>query len=444
MKKIALITLGCAKNLVDSEVMLGYLQKRGYEFVSSPQESDIIIINTCGFIQPAKKESRDTLTHALKLKEKHPPKKIIAVGCYVQRDKELLQKQFPGVDAWLGVNDFDKIDLLIEGKPFSPSPQCFLYDHNSPRIRSTPLAWTYVKISEGCSHQCSFCAIPLIKGPYRSRNISSIVEEVQNLTSQGIKEINLISQDSTYCGRDLGLDKGISLLLQKLISIPQLEWVRLLYGYPEEIDDSLLEVMQEEKICSYIDIPFQHSDKKILNRMNRSMDGPRALRLIERIREKLPHAALRSSLVVGFPGEGKKEFQNLESFIQKARFDHLGVFTYSPEEGTSCYSLGDPVKETVKKRRKDKLMEEQAQISLQNNQKYLNQQVDVLIEGNLKENPEIMVGRGQFQAPEVDGVVFIPSDQKALERVNSIQKVEIWDTDIYDLYGTWLQKESHE
>ncbi|MBS3818105.1 30S ribosomal protein S12 methylthiotransferase RimO [bacterium] len=438
MKKIALITLGCAKNLVDSEVMLGHLDKKGYEFVNSPKEADVVIINTCGFIQPAKKESRDTLNHVLKLKKAHPPKKIIAVGCYVQRDRERLQKKFPDVDAWLGVNDFDKIVPLVEGKTFSHSPRCFLYDHNSPRILSTPLAWTYVKISEGCSHQCSFCSIPLIKGPYQSRTISSIVEEVQNLTSQGIKEINLISQDSTYYGRDLGLEKGISLLLRELVSIPQLKWVRLLYGYPEEIDDSLLEVMQEDKVCSYIDIPLQHSEKKILNRMNRSMDGPRALKLLEKIRKKLPDVTLRTSLVVGFPGERKKEFQNLESFVRNARFDHLGVFTYSPEERTSCFPLGDPVKETVKKRRKDRLMEAQVEISFQNNQKYLNQQIDVLIEGNLKENPEVMVGRAPFQAPEVDGVVLISPSENISERANSIQKVEIFETDIYDLYGTWV------
>lgn len=441
MKKVALITLGCSKNLVDSEVMLGYLKKRRYTFVSDPQEAEIIIINTCGFIQPAKIESTEAITHSIQLKKKYPPKKVIAVGCYVQRYLSQLQTQFPEVDAWLGVNEFHKITQVVEDKSFQSTTQCFLYDHNSPRILSTPLAWTYIKISEGCSHECSFCAIPLIKGPYRSRPVSSIVEEAKNLASRGIKEINLISQDSTYYGRDRGLKQGLSTLLQELIAIPNLEWIRVLYGYPEEINDSLLEIMQEEKICSYLDIPFQHSDSKIIRKMKRAMDGPRALKLIEKIRDKLPHVALRTSVVVGFPGEGQKEFQNLKSFVKEAQFDHLGVFTYSPEEGTLAHSWGDPVKENIKQERKEKIMEIQSDISFQNNRKYLNRKVESLIEGNLKQNPQLIVGRGCFQAPEVDGVIFIQSnkDKHISEVANTIQKVEITNVDIYDLYAKWIE-----
>ncbi len=433
MEKVALISFGCAKNLVDSEVMLGYLDKAEYTFVTDPAEADIVIFNTCGFIEPAKQEARNALKEAVALKKKG--KKTVAVGCYVERYKERLLKKYPEIDAWLGVNDFDKIVQAIEGKPFKKSQHCFLYDHTSPRYIQTPPSWAYVKISEGCSHECSFCAIPLIKGPYRSRSISSILKEVEKLSSLGVKEINIISQDTTYFGRDQGLEDGLSLLLKELLNIKGIEWIRILYGYPEEISDSLLGVMQEERICSYLDIPFQHSDSKIIKKMKRGMDGRRALKLIQKSREKLPDIALRTSLVVGFPGEGKKEFEDLEKFVQEARFDHLGVFTYSKEEGTDCFDFGDPVKESMKNKRRDKIMAIQSEISFENNKKYLNQRLDVLIEGITKENPDILIGRGKFQAPEVDGMILIDAPGKWEKVVNTIQKVEITGGDVYDLYG---------
>jgi len=437
MKKIALISLGCAKNLVDSEVMLGYLRKAGYKFVSNIKKADIIIINTCGFIKPARQEAHETLTEAIASKNasKLPLQKIIAVGCYVQRDKKSLKHKFPEVDTWLGVNDFDKIVDAIEGTPFKHASQCFLYDHNSPRCLSTPPAWTYVKISEGCSHRCGFCAIPLIKGPYRSRNISSIVKEAEDLVSKGIKEINIISQDSTYYGRDLGLKGGLPHLLKNLLKIPSLKWIRILYGYPEEITDSLLEVMQEEKICPYLDLPFQHSDHKILKLMKRDMDGHRVLKLINKIRKKIPDIALRTSLVVGFPGEGSKEFINLKNFVKEAQFNHLGVFLYSREKGTDCYSLGDPVKESIKLKRQKEIMQVQAEISLNKNKKCLHQTMDVLIDGLWAKNPNVYIGRTQFQAPEVDGMVFVNRTNSKNNLINTIQKVEITKPDVYDLYG---------
>lgn len=433
MEKVALISFGCAKNLVDSEVMLGYLEKAGYTFVTTPGEADIVIFNTCGFIEPAKQEARGALKEAVAFKKKG--KKTVAVGCYVERYKERLMKKYPEIDVWLGVNDFDKIVQAIEGKPFKKSQHCFLYDHASPRYIQTPPSWTYVKISEGCSHECSFCAIPLIKGPYRSRSVSSILKEIEKLSSRGVKEINLISQDTTYFGRDQGLEDGLSLLLKELLKIQEIEWIRILYGYPEEISDSLLGVMQEERICSYLDIPFQHSNSRIIKKMKRGMDGRRALKFIQKLREKLPGIALRTSLVVGFPGEGMKEFEDLKKFVQEARFDHLGVFTYSKEEGTDCFDFGDPVKESMKKKRRDKIMAIQSEISFENNKKYLNQSLDVLIEGIPKENPDILIGRGRFQAPEVDGMILIDAPGKWEKVVNTIQKVEITGGDVYDLYG---------
>jgi ribosomal protein S12 methylthiotransferase len=435
VKKVALISLGCAKNLVDSEVMLGFLQKNGYTFVTDTQEADVLIINTCGFIQPARDEANETLASAIKTKKKGKKKKVIAAGCYVERNQQELKNEFPDIDVWMGVRDFDKIVSAVEGIPYKNSSQCYLYDHESPRFISTPAAWAYLKISEGCSHNCSFCAIPQIKGPYRSRSISSIKKECLRLVSQGVKEINLISQDSTFYGRDAGLSNGLVELLRELIDIKELEWIRILYGYPEEISGPLLEIMQEEKICSYLDIPFQHADTKIIKSMKRGYNGQRALTLIEKIRKKLSDISLRTTLIVGFPGEGRDEFTHLKSFVRSAKFDHLGVFVYSPEEGTDCLPLGDPIQHHVKQERLEEVFEIQAEISLKNNTKYLGQTLDVLVEGHLKDQPNVLLSRGRFQAPEVDGVVLINLDKSVADVVNSIQKVEITDRDVYDLTG---------
>jgi ribosomal protein S12 methylthiotransferase len=435
MKKIALVSLGCAKNLVDSEVMLGLLEEKNYEPVPHLREADIIVINTCGFIDPARRESYEAIKQALEEKKRSKKKKIIVSGCYVQKNREELQKSFPHVDEWIGVNDFDKIASIVEGYPYEKSEKCFLYDHSFPRRISTPPGWTYVKISEGCSHNCSFCSIPLIKGSYRSRSISSITQEVEKFVASGVKEINLVSQDSTAFGRDLKKKEGLVQLLEELLKIKNLGWIRILYSYPEEVSDSLLEILNEEKICSYLDIPFQHSHPLIIKRMKRGLDGKKSLKLLEKIRKKVPEIAVRTSLVVGFPGERKKEFDDLIAFIKAACFDHLGVFSYSMEVGTDCQRFGDPVKENIKKRRRNKIMAIQAEISLENNKKYKNKKMDVLIEGTLKQEPRVIVGRGKFQAPEVDGLIMIISDERRPEVLNSIQKVEITDTDVYDLQG---------
>jgi len=439
MKTVALISFGCVKNLVDSEVMLGYLAEAGYNFTSDPEEADVIIINTCGFIKPAKEEALESLSKAVDLKKKGKVKEIIAVGCFVQRYKDTLVKKFPQIDIWLGVNDFDKIVQAVEGKPFKKSKVCFLYNHTSPRCLSTPSAWAYLKISEGCSHQCSFCTIPLIKGSYRSRPIASIIQEAGQLASLGIKEINLISQDTTYYGRDRNRKEELSFLLKELLKIKGIEWIRILYGYPQEINDSLLEVMQEKKICSYLDIPFQHSDTKILQKMKRGMNREKALKLINKVRSKIPDIVLRTSLIVGFPSEGKEEFESLKKFILEVRFDHLGVFTYSLEEGTSAYPLGDSIEEKEKIKRKEEIMKIQAEISYQNNHKYLNRQIEVLIEGISKEDSKLLIGRTMYQAPEVDGLVFIPFSGEISKNINSVQKVEIIDYDVYDLYGKFIR-----
>jgi ribosomal protein S12 methylthiotransferase len=435
METIALISLGCAKNLVDSEVMVGCLNEAGYRFTENPEMGDIIIINTCGFIRPAKEEAEEHIEQALGIKKRKTGIKVVVTGCYVQRCEAALKSKFPEVDAWLGVSDFDKIVPAVKGDVFSSSGRCFLYNHLTPRFVSTPRVWAYVKISEGCSHQCSFCAIPLIKGPYISRPVSSVVSEVEKLVSDGVREVNLISQDTTYFGREGGQKGQLPLLLDQLTGIKNLEWIRLLYSYPEEITDELLEMMEHEKICSYLDIPFQHSHPDILKVMGRGMDGGRAQSLLDRIRKRLPDVSLRTTLIVGFPGETEKEFEHLLSFVEACRFDHLGVFAYSPEEGTSCFSLGDVVSEKDKEERRKSIMSVQAEISLAHNKRRLGQVIEVLVEGTLKNEPKIWIGRSRFQAPEVDGLVFIETESDISLLRNPLQNVEIREGDVYDLYG---------
>jgi ribosomal protein S12 methylthiotransferase len=438
MNKVALISLGCAKNLVDSEVMLGCLSQSGYTFVSQPEEADIIIVNTCGFIQPAKQEAEEFLQLAENLKTKRKDRRIIAAGCYVERSQKELKTKFPKIDDWIGVKDFNKIVQIIEREKYKPSRHTFLCDHKTPRVLSTPTGWAYIKISEGCSHACSFCAIPAIKGKYRSRSVSSIVSEAERLASIGVREINLISQDSTHYGRDMGLKDGLVKLLERLINIRPLTWIRILYGYPDEVSDSLLEIMQEEKICSYLDLPLQHSHPVIIKRMRRGLDGGRALNLIGKIRKKIPDIALRTSLIVGFPGEGPSEFNNLHRFVKEAEFDHLGVFIYSCEKDTDGFPWGDPVGPGTKTRRKEILMSTQADISYSKNTKYLGRILDVLVEGEINTDNRMYIGRGIFQAPEVDGVIYATSIEPGGHRINTVQKVEINERDVYDLYGVFL------
>ncbi len=435
-RKVALITLGCAKNLVDSEVMLGCLWKAGFEFTADPEAADILLLNTCGFIRPAREEAEAEIRRLVKVKMGAKNKRLVVAGCYVERSAGLLKQKFPGVDLWTGVRDFDRIVKLLEGQPFVSSRRTFLYSHSSPRAVSTPRSWAYIKVSEGCSHRCSFCSIPSIKGPYRSRSRSSIVTEARTLVSAGVREINLISQDTTYFGRDRGEPDGLARLLRDLISIRGLEWVRILYAYPEELSPSLLEVMREKKICPYFDIPLQHVSGRILKTMKRGLDGPRALRLIELLRREIPDAAIRTSLIVGFPGEGRREFRELLDFVRRARFDHLGVFTYSPEEETAAAGFGDPVSERAKRARRDEILAIQASISWENNAKFIGRTLDVLLEGPGKPEVGAWIGRTRFQAPEVDGVVLIKGFLPEPGPPGPLLKVEIVSRDVYDLIGT--------
>ena len=433
-KKVALIHLGCAKNLVDSEVMLGHLRNARYGFVRSPEDADIIIVNTCGFIRPARDEADDILGKLARLKMRLPEKRFAVTGCYVEKERDHLKRTFPWVDAWLGVGSFDRIVDAVEGKPVKERGRTFLYDHKSPRIISTPSGWAYLKVSEGCSHRCSFCSVPQIKGPYRSRSSSSIVEEARAMAGRGFREIDLISQDTTFYGRDRGLKDGLVRLIRRLVKLDGVEWIRLLYGHPEEITDGLLEVLGEPKVCPYLDIPFQHVDPVVVRKMKRGSDGERALKLIGKIRKRVPDIALRTSLIVGFPGEGAKEFLALKQFVLEARFNHLGVFTYSPEPGTAAKALTDPLTQEEKDRRRGEIMEMQAGISREINGGYVGRTLDVLLEGPLKKGSG-WAGRTRYQAPEVDGIVIVEDGGNRPNGRKPILKVEITSAGVYDLRG---------
>ena len=416
--------------------MLGYLSRAGYEICPQPEKADILILNTCGFIQAAREEAGEGIKTALALKKKRSGVTIAVAGCFVERCRSDLERRFPAVDVWLGVRDFDHIVEALERRPFKAGLTTYLLGPETPRLISTPSTWAYLKISEGCSHECSFCAIPLIKGPYRSRSIPSIITEAEELAGRGIKEIDLVSQDTTYFGRDRGRVGELVKLLRRLTDLRRLRWIRLLYGYPEEITPALLEAMKEPKICSYLDIPFQHSAGRLLKSMKRGMGGARAVRLIEKIRKSLPGAAIRTSLIVGFPGEGGEEFRQLKEFVREARFDHLGVFTYSPEEGTGASRMGDPVPEREKVRRRDEILALQAEIASSIQRKYLQQRLEVLIDPSARVGKERLVGRARFQAPEVDGVVLIEQGGHAVAGpLRPIEKVEITSTEVYDLRG---------
>jgi len=437
---VCLINLGCAKNLVDSEVILGRLATSGYIPFPEPERADIILINTCGFLEAAREESQKFIRQMLKLKKINPSKIIGVIGCYVELARERLSLLFPQVDFWLGVKEIDRVVEVLKGEKFRPSSQTFLYDDNMPRILSTPPVWAYIKIAEGCSHSCAFCTIPRIKGPYRSRSIASIVREARQLAELGVKEINLISQDTTYFGRDRGNESKLARLLEELIKVPGIAWIRWLYGFPEEIDDSLLEVMTDPKICPYFDLPFQHAHRRILRLMRRGFDGRQAIKLITRIRQKIPEASIRTSLIVGFPGEGQEEFRELVDFVRQAEFDYLGVFTYSREEGTAAYELGDPVSPAEKKARKEAIMQLQAEISKRRLSRFLGQKLEVLLDGSSSPKKTIYYGRTKYQAPEVDGVVRIAWRKKDNPPRPGLAWIEITGHGQYDLEGKLIDE----
>jgi len=430
--------LGCAKNLVDSENVLGLLKMNGFPLVSSLQEAEVAIVNTCGFIQPAVEESIDTILEVAKKKSKGELEALFVMGCFVQRYGYKLLKEIPEVDGWLGTGEIHKIvDTLEAGSKDPPSflisRPTTLADHTVPRAQTTPFYSAYLKIAEGCSHRCSYCTIPRLRGPFRSRSLASLMIEAENMVGRGVKEINLIAQDTTMYGRDLEGDIRVEDLLERLIQVQGLCWIRMLYGHPQGISERLLELVDgEEMICPYLDIPFQHINGKILKGMGRHCNGETPWQLIDRIRYKTRQISLRTTVMVGFPGETDKIFDELYDFIKAAEFDHLGAFIFSPEQGTPAARLEAVVEERVAKERLEAIMHLQAEISRGKNQGMVGHRVSVLVEGVSPETDLLLKGRTATMAPEVDGQVLINKGEAV---IGEIAPVRITEAHTYDLVG---------
>jgi ribosomal protein S12 methylthiotransferase len=436
-KKIFLLSLGCAKNLVDSENILGLLSSSGYPIAEEVENADIAIINTCGFLQSAAEEAISAILDMIERKNRGELTKVIVTGCFVQRYGYKLKREMPEVDGWIGTGELNKIVELVGSvdtkTPFYIGRPEFIADHELPRVQTTPFYSAYIKIAEGCFHKCTYCAIPAIRGTLRSRPVESIVAEAMAMKERGVKEINLIAQDTTIYGADLGMERGIERLLEALLAIRGIEWIRILYSHPYEIRDTLLALMdKEEKMAPYLDIPLQHVNAGILKAMGREIRDETPAELINRIRSYKRGFSIRTTMMVGFPGETDDAFQEMYDFIKKNEFDHLGTFIYSPEQGTHAARLKDIPDKKVSKKRMDSIMELQARISLKKNRGMINKTVPVLIEGLSKETDLLLSGRTIRMAPDVDTQVLINSGEGIR---GEIQNVLITEAHPYDLVG---------
>jgi ribosomal protein S12 methylthiotransferase len=413
VEKVSIVSLGCARNLVDSEVMAGLLRQNQYMLVQEPEDADIVLINTCGFIDAAKAESIDTIVEIGRLKEEGRLKKLVVAGCLSQRYPDELARQLTEVDLFVGTGEVPHIaKILREHERDSTRRQYvgvphYLYDHATPRVRTTPTYSAYLKVSEGCDHKCAFCIIPQLRGPHRSRSIDSIVKEATLFARQGVKEINLIAQDLTAYGRDRPDGATLSKLLSEMIKVPDIVWIRLLYAYPNFLDEPLFRVIREsQQICKYIDIPFQHINRGILQRMRRGNSGSAVWDTIKRLRDGIPDLTLRTSLMVGFPGETQTEFNELLDFVEQAEFDRLGVFKYSDQEGTAAAAFAKKISEEEMESRWQEIMDLQATISRRKNEALIGTTQQVMIDG-VDLDTQQFYGRTQAHAPEVDGLVYV-------------------------------------
>lgn len=435
--KVGLISLGCPKNQVDSEMMLSKLNAAGYEIVDDAYSADIVVINTCGFIEDAKKEAIENILEMADLKKDGIIKKILVCGCLAQRYRDEVIKEMPEIDGIMGLGNNGDIVEMCDRVMKDETVSEFANKEEMPiegeRILSTPTHWAYLKIADGCSNCCSYCAIPMIRGRFRSRSEDSIVKEARKLAEGGVKELILIAQDVTRYGEDIYGEPRLAELLKKLTPIDGIEWIRLLYCYPDRITDELLDVMAgEDKILNYIDLPLQHADGKVLKRMNRSGDKESLLKLIDKIRDKLPDAVIRTTFITGFPGEGEEEFNTLSEFVDEAQFDRLGCFAYSPEENTPAASFEDQVDDEIKQKRGEIIMEQQYDI-FSYKQKQLIDTVQRCVVDGYDSYTDSYFGRTWRDAPEIDSAVFFTSS-KELEEGDMVD-VEIFDTKDYDLMG---------
>jgi ribosomal protein S12 methylthiotransferase len=443
-QKINIVSLGCARNLVDSEVMAGLLRQDNFDVVDEPAGADVVLVNTCGFIDAAKAESIDTILEIGRLKDEGKVKKLIVAGCLSQRYSDELAKELPEVDFFIGTGEVPRIAEILRQHEADQSRRQFvglpsyLYDHVTPRLRSTPPYTAYLKVSEGCDHKCAFCIIPELRGPHRSRSIDSIIREAELLAQGGVKEINLIAQDLTAYGRDRKDGTTLYGLLRDLDQVPDVIWIRLLYAYPNYLDGALLELIRDSnKICSYLDIPFQHVSRAILQRMRRGKSGSAVRETVQKLRAAIPGLTLRTSLIVGFPGETEADFKQLLDFVEETGFERLGVFKYSDEEGTAAAKLENRLPAEEIERRWQEVMDLQAEISRNKNEALIGTIQRVMMCGADAETQQLH-GRTQAHAPEVDGVVYITgADAYGYSKpsAGTLADVKITQALEYDLIG---------
>ena len=418
---------------------MGQLVEGGHELTPHPQDADVLVVNTCSFIDPAKQESVDTILEMAEYKKTGRAQRLIVAGCLVERYRADIQKNIPEVDAVIGTNELENIVALCEGQKPAANPfEPFLYHDLTPRVLSTARHYAYIKIAEGCDHPCSFCVIPQYRGQFRSRRFESVTAEATRLFAQGVREINLIGQDTTSYGEDLGLKDGLAQLMARLAQIetPHDKWIRFLYCYPNRITQRLLDTIAEHKaLVKYIDMPLQHASAAVLKRMKRGSHGDFFLKLLERIRATIPGVAIRTSMIVGFPGETEADFEILCDFVKAAQFDRLGVFAYSDEETSASFKLDQKVNGRIIHNRKQKLMALQRRISRARNRRMIGQEVDVLVEGPSEETDLLWQGRMPTQAPEIDGVSLINDVQGAPPRTGEFRRLRITEAHDYDLVG---------
>jgi ribosomal protein S12 methylthiotransferase len=440
MEKVHLLTLGCPKNLADSELMLGALTSAGFEITLDPEEAQVLLVNTCAFIEAAKKESLDAIMEAVEVKKRGAGKRLVVAGCMSQRYGAELAATLPEVDVFVGTGNFLDLPELLrrteapESRPIPYAGAAHLLPTAAiPRIKTGDFFTSYLKISEGCNHKCAFCIIPKIRGLHESRPIADLVAEARALAASGVREINLIAQDLTAYGRDLDQPSSLANLLRELSAIDELHWIRLLYCYPNFVTDDLLDAIADlPKVVKYIDMPLQHADDAVLRAMRRERSGAALVKLLDRVRKRIPNVVLRTSFIVGFPGETDEAFERLVDFVKSEQFDRVGVFTYSREENTAAYEMAGHVPERIKRARRSTLMATQSEISLRKNRALVGREVEVLVEGAMPGRSRRMRARTSGQAPEIDGFVFVAGDAEPGDFV----RARINKALSYDLHAT--------
>jgi ribosomal protein S12 methylthiotransferase len=452
MKKIGFISLGCPKNLVDSEVMMGRLKEEGYEITADAGQADTLVVNTCGFIDAAKKESVEAILEAARLKSEGGVSRLVVAGCLVERYREELRAEIPEVDAFIGTDQINDITTVADARvntrslpvlPVGNQTATYLYDESTPRVLATPGHYAFVKIAEGCDRPCAFCFIPQMRGHFRSRRFGSVLAEAQKLAARGVREIILVAQDSSRYGEDLGERDALARLMRELCRVEGVEWVRVMYTYPTHISDLFLEVMAEEpKAVKYLDLPLQHASRNVLKLMKRGGSRESLERLIERVRRRVPGVAVRTTFITGFPGESEEDFEELLAFVRNVEFDRVGVFTYSDEEGTAAYDLPDKVDATTARRRRARLMKEQEKISLRRNRARVGETLRVLFEGASEETDLLWQGRAETQAPDIDGCVLInDAPDGCAPAPGDFVNVLVTEAQQHDLIGTIVSSE---